>query len=91
MAIEALKHVAGVDMIFVPYPGNAQAVTALLGHNVDVAVTGYPVVAGLVNSGKLRALATTTPARIEPLPDLYWRCHLNPRHPGAAPAPVELS
>jgi tripartite-type tricarboxylate transporter receptor subunit TctC len=70
MAIEALKHVAGVDMIFVPYPGNPQAVTALLGHNVDVAVTGYPVVTGLVNSGKLRALAATTPARIEPLPDL---------------------
>jgi tripartite-type tricarboxylate transporter receptor subunit TctC len=70
MAIEALKHVAGVDMIFVPYPGNAQAVTALLGHNVDVAVTGYPVVTGLLNSGKLRALAATTPARSEALPDL---------------------
>jgi tripartite-type tricarboxylate transporter receptor subunit TctC len=70
MAVEALKHVAGVDMIFVPYPGNPQAVTALLGHHVDVAVTGYPVVSGLIGSGKVRALATTTPDRIEPLPDL---------------------
>jgi tripartite-type tricarboxylate transporter receptor subunit TctC len=70
MAIEALDHVAGVDMIFVPYPGNPQAVAALLGHNVDAAVTGYPVVTGLVNSGKLRALAATTPARSEALPDL---------------------
>lgn len=70
MAIEALKRIAGVDMIFVPYPGNPQAVTAVLGHNLDVALSGYPVVAGLVSSGKLRALATTTPARIEPLPDL---------------------
>jgi tripartite-type tricarboxylate transporter receptor subunit TctC len=33
-------------------------------------LTGYPVVAGLVRSGELRALATATPARIEPLPDL---------------------
>ena len=69
IAVEALKHAAGVDMIFVPYPGT-QAVTALLGHNVDVVLTAYPVVAGLVSSGKLRALATTNPARIEPLPDL---------------------
>jgi tripartite-type tricarboxylate transporter receptor subunit TctC len=70
MAIEALKHVAAVDLIFVPYPGNPQAVTALLGSNIDVALSGYPVVAGLVSSGKLRALAATTPERIEPLPDL---------------------
>jgi len=70
MGIAALKHVAGVDMIFVPYPGNPQAVTALLGHNIDVVSTGYPVVAGLLTSGKVRALATMTPDRIEPLPDL---------------------
>ena len=69
MAVEAFKHAAGVDMIFVPYPGNPQAVTALLGHNIDVALSAYPVVAGLL-SGKLRALVTTNPARIEPLPDL---------------------
>ena len=70
MAVEALKHAAGVDMTFVPYPGNPPAITALLSHNIDVALTGYPVVAGQVGSGKLRALATTTPERIEPLPDL---------------------
>jgi tripartite-type tricarboxylate transporter receptor subunit TctC len=70
MAVEALKHAAVVDILFVPYPGTAPSLTALLGHQVDAALTGYPVVAGLIASGKLRALATATPDRIEPLPDL---------------------
>jgi tripartite-type tricarboxylate transporter receptor subunit TctC len=70
IAVEALKHVANVDVIFVAYPGNPPAVTALLGGHIDAVLTGYPVVAGLVRSGELRALATATPARIEPLPDL---------------------
>jgi tripartite-type tricarboxylate transporter receptor subunit TctC len=45
-------------------------VTALLGGHIDAVSTGYPVVAELVKSGELRALATTTATRIEPLPDL---------------------
>jgi tripartite-type tricarboxylate transporter receptor subunit TctC len=70
MAFELLKHAADVDMTFIPYPGNPPAVTAVLGGYVDAAITGYPVAAELLKSGKLRALATTTPARIERLPDL---------------------
>jgi tripartite-type tricarboxylate transporter receptor subunit TctC len=41
-----------------------------MGEHVDAVISGYSVVAELVKSGKLRALATTTRARIEPLPDL---------------------
>jgi tripartite-type tricarboxylate transporter receptor subunit TctC len=37
---------------------------------VTAVLTGYPVVADLVKSGKLRALATTTGTRIEALPDV---------------------
>jgi len=70
IAVESLKHAAYIDMIFVAYPGNPPAVTALLGGHIDAVVTGYPVVAELVKSGQLRALATITPRRIEPLPDL---------------------
>jgi tripartite-type tricarboxylate transporter receptor subunit TctC len=70
IAVEALKHAANVDVIFVAYPGNPPAITALLGGHIDAVLTGYPVVAGLVKSGELRALATASPARIEPLPDL---------------------
>jgi tripartite-type tricarboxylate transporter receptor subunit TctC len=70
IAVEALNRAAKVDVMFVAYPGNPPAVTALLGGHLDAVITGYPVVAGLLKSGELRALAATTPARIEPLPDL---------------------
>jgi tripartite-type tricarboxylate transporter receptor subunit TctC len=70
MAFAMLKHMAEVDIVFVPYPGNPPAVNALMGEHVDAVISGYPVVAELVKSGKLRALATTTRTRIEPLPDL---------------------
>jgi tripartite-type tricarboxylate transporter receptor subunit TctC len=70
IAVEALKHAANVDVTFVAYPGNPPAVTALLGGHIDAVIAGYPVVAGLMKSGELRAIATTTPTRIESLPDL---------------------
>lgn len=70
MAFAMLKHAAEVDMVFVPYPGNPPAINALMGEHVDAAISGYPVVAELVKTGKLRALATTTRTRIEPLPAL---------------------
>jgi tripartite-type tricarboxylate transporter receptor subunit TctC len=102
IAVEALKHAANVDAIFVAYPGNPPAVTALLGGHIDAVITGYPVVAGLMKSAELRALATTTSARIEPLPDLptvaesgyrdygfdFWMGVVAPAH--TAPATISL-
>jgi len=70
IAVESLKRVANAELMFVAYPGNPPAVTALLGGHIDAAITGYPVVAGLMKSGELRTLATTTRTRIEPLPDV---------------------
>jgi tripartite-type tricarboxylate transporter receptor subunit TctC len=70
IGFEMLRRVARIDMAFVPYPGNPPAVSALLGDHVTAVLTGYPVVADLVKSGKLRALATTTGTRIEALPDV---------------------
>jgi tripartite-type tricarboxylate transporter receptor subunit TctC len=70
IAIEALKHVAGFDMTYVPYPGDAPAVNALLGEHVTSAVVTYTSAAEQLTAGKLRALATTSGTRIEPLPDV---------------------
>jgi len=70
IAIEALKHTAGVNMNYIPYQGSTPAVNALLGGHVTAVMVSYPNVAELVNTGKLRALATGTAARIEPLPDV---------------------
>jgi tripartite-type tricarboxylate transporter receptor subunit TctC len=57
-------------MTFVPYPGNVPAITALLGGHVTVALGNYPEVIEQLRGGKLRALATTSPARVSLLPDL---------------------
>jgi len=70
IAIEALKHTARVNMNYIPYQGSAPAVNALLGGHVTAVMASYPNVAELVNTGRLRALATGTAARIEPLPDV---------------------
>jgi len=70
IGIEMLKRAAKVDMILVPYPGAAPAVTALLGQHVTSVFYGYPGVVDQLKSGRLRALATASRTRIASLPDL---------------------
>jgi tripartite-type tricarboxylate transporter receptor subunit TctC len=59
-----------VDITFVPYPGTAPAVTAVLGDHVTAYLGSYAAVMEQLGGGKLRALATPSRARIAPLPDV---------------------
>jgi tripartite-type tricarboxylate transporter receptor subunit TctC len=59
-----------VGMLHVPYRGVAPAITDLLGGQVQVIFGTMPAVIALIKSGKLRALAVTTAARSEALPDV---------------------
>lgn len=70
IGFEQLKQVTKANMTFVPFPGNAPAVTALLGDHVTAVFANYSEVFEQLNAGKLRALATTARTRIAPLPDL---------------------
>jgi tripartite-type tricarboxylate transporter receptor subunit TctC len=70
IAIEMLKRNANIDMTFVPFPGSPPAVNALLGEHVTSALSDYAVVAEQIKAGRLRALATPSSERIEPLPDV---------------------
>jgi len=70
LAGELFKKMAGVDMIHVPYKGNAPAVTDLVGGQVQVMFDNIPVSLQQVRAGKLRALAVTGPARSPVLPQL---------------------
>jgi tripartite-type tricarboxylate transporter receptor subunit TctC len=70
IGFEMLKRAANVDMTFVPYPGAAPAVNALLGRHVTSTLTTYSTVAEQLKAGKLRALGTASRTRIEPLPDV---------------------
>jgi tripartite-type tricarboxylate transporter receptor subunit TctC len=67
---EYFKLVTGTDLTHVPYRGAAPAVTDLLGGQIQVAFTELATSLGHVKSGSLRALAVTTAARTEALPDV---------------------
>ena len=70
MAYEMLAHAAGIRMTYVPYPGSAPAVSALLGGHVTSVMAAYPNVAEQVKGGQLRALATASRTRIDSLADV---------------------
>ena len=70
LAGEIFKAMTGVNMIHVPYRGQAPAMTDLFGGQVQVMFD--PVVSSIaqIRAGKLRPLAVTTAARSETLPDI---------------------
>ena len=67
---EKLKRATNVNMTYVPFSGTGPTVNALLGEHVTAVFAEYPAVAEQLKAGKLRALATGSPTRIEPLPEL---------------------
>ena len=70
MSFEMLAHMSGFKFLNVPYKGNGPVVTDLTGGRLDLGVTSYTSVAGLVDSGKLKLLGITNPARDPALPNL---------------------
>ena len=68
VAGELFKTMAGVDMIHVPYRGETPALTDLISGQVQVMFAG-PASIVQIRAGKLRALAVTTAARWEGMPD----------------------
>jgi tripartite-type tricarboxylate transporter receptor subunit TctC len=70
MAGELFKMMAGVDLVHVPYRGQGPALTDLLGGEVQVLFATAPGTTDYIATGKLRALAVTTAARAELLPEL---------------------
>ncbi|NNG24450.1 Bug family tripartite tricarboxylate transporter substrate binding protein [Telluria aromaticivorans] len=67
---ELFQHMAGVEMKHVAYRGSAPAVTDLLGGHIALMFDNMPSAIGHVKSGKLRALAVTTPKRSPALPEV---------------------
>ena len=67
---ELFKMMTGVNMVHVPYRGNAPAVTDLIAGQVQVMFADTPSSIEHVRAGKLRALAVTTAVRSEILPEM---------------------
>jgi tripartite-type tricarboxylate transporter receptor subunit TctC len=70
ITFEYLKLRAKVFLLHIPYRGTAPSVTDLLAGQVDCTFTGSPAVLPHIRSGRLRALAVSSPQRLAALPDV---------------------
>jgi tripartite-type tricarboxylate transporter receptor subunit TctC len=67
-AMELFKRSAGISLVHVPYRGDAQALTDLLGGQSPVMLSGYVAALPHVKAGRLRALAVTSARRTDVFP-----------------------
>jgi tripartite-type tricarboxylate transporter receptor subunit TctC len=70
IGVEMLKLSAAVDIKYVPYSSQVSAINALLDNGVTSAFISYAGVSAQLKAGNLRALATASRERIEPLPQI---------------------
>ena len=69
-AIESLKLGAGIDVVHVPYRGVAPAFTDLISGRIQMMFGTYGSTKQHWETGKVRALAVSTPKRFSYMPDL---------------------
>ena len=67
---ELFNMMAGIKPQHVPYKGSAPGILDLVSGRVQFMLNPMPEPVPFIKSGKLRALATSTPKRIQALPDL---------------------
>ena len=67
---EYFKSVTGADLLHVPYKGGGPAMTDLMGGQIPMLFSSLGPAVGAVKSGKIRALAVTSPQRSQAFPDV---------------------
>ncbi|MDQ2929055.1 MAG: tripartite tricarboxylate transporter substrate binding protein, partial [Pseudomonadota bacterium] len=70
LAGENFANAAGIDIVHVPYKGEAPAYTDLIGHQTQMMVGNFAAASALLGPGRLRALAVTGKERSPLLPDV---------------------
>jgi tripartite-type tricarboxylate transporter receptor subunit TctC len=70
LVAELFRQTTGIDMVHVPYKGDAPMYLALLAGEIDVAFGPLGNAIQHIRSGKLRALAMTNPRRSPEIPDV---------------------
>ena len=67
---EYFKNVTGARLLHVPYKGGGPAMTDLMGGQIPMLFSSLGPAVGAVKSGKIRALAVTSPQRSAAFPDV---------------------
>lgn len=70
MAGELFKMMAGLNIVHVPYKGNAPALTDTVAGHVEMMFSGVPALLPHIHSGRLRAIAIGSLKRFSALPDV---------------------
>jgi len=70
LAAEYFADAAGIDIVHVPYKGEAPAYTDLIGRQTQMMVGNFAPASALLGPGRLRALAVTGKARSPLLPEV---------------------
>src|SRR6476661_4134923 len=68
MAGELLKVMAGINIVHVPYKGNAPALTDTVGGHVEMIFSGVPALVPHIQSGRLRAIGIGSLKRFAAIP-----------------------
>ena len=70
MAGELLKYMAGINIVHVPYKGNAPSITDAISGNVEMVFSGVPALVPHIKSGRLRPIAISSLQRFPAVPDV---------------------
>ena len=70
VAMEYFKHLAGIDILHVPYKGSTPALTDLIGGRITMYMVTYSVFDALEKEGKLKIAAAATDERLPNRQDL---------------------
>ena len=70
IGMELLKSKAGIDPVHVPYPGNPQVITAIIGGQLQLALLPPALAMAQVRAGKMRAIGVTSAERSPLVPEL---------------------
>lgn len=67
MAGAQFGHMAGASIVHIPYKDASQVMTDVIGGQLQMGLTGTSTAMSMIQAGKLRALAVTTPRRVPAL------------------------
>ncbi|MDG5976345.1 hypothetical protein H010_13856 [Hydrogenophaga taeniospiralis CCUG 15921] len=70
LGMELIKSRAGIAPVHVPYPGNPQVITALLGGQIQMSLLPPGLAMAQVRAGKLKAIGVTSAGRSSVVPEV---------------------